>query len=227
LAAVEGACEGGQEKASCEDCQELYAQPPCVRGVMEPCPSPETLEAGKGLNQEPDVPRWFASEVLPHDEALRCWLRARFPSLSEDEDIVQESYVRLLRHRRRGAVENVKAYLFSTARNLVLDLFRRRRKGPLVEAEAGLQERVPGTAVSIPEAVSCAQEYELLLQAIDALPDRCRSIMILQKLQGLSNKEIASRLDISVNTVNAQLVLGLARCRAYLASHGVFRGGKA
>jgi RNA polymerase sigma-70 factor (ECF subfamily) len=194
---------------------------------MEPCPTPEELEARQGAHAEADLPRWFASEVLPHDEALRCWLRARYPSLNEDEDIVQESYVRLLRHRSRGAVENAKAYLFTTARNLALDLFRRRRHGPLVQAEEGAQERVPCSGVSIPEAVSCAQEYELLLQAIDALPDRCRSIMILQKLHGLSNKEIASRLDISVNTVNAQLVLGLARCRSYLASHGVFRGGKA
>jgi DNA-directed RNA polymerase specialized sigma24 family protein len=48
--------------------------------------------------------------------------------------------------------------------------------------------------------------------------------MTMQKLHGLSNLEIEERLGLSVNTVNAQLVIGLARCRRYLLARGVLRG---
>lgn len=47
--------------------------------------------------------------------------------------------------------------------------------------------------------------------------------MILQKMHGLSNQQIAERMGISINTVNAQLVIGLARCRRFLAERGVAR----
>jgi RNA polymerase sigma-70 factor (ECF subfamily) len=78
----------------------------------------------------------------------------------------------------------------------------------------------------VAEAACTSQEFEILKQAIEALPGRCREIMSLQKMQGFSNQEIALRLGVSVNTVNAQLVIGLARCRRYLLARGVLRGGR-
>ncbi|MBI2497428.1 MAG: RNA polymerase subunit sigma-24, partial [Opitutae bacterium] len=44
-----------------------------------------------------DFARWFAEEVQPHEPALRAWLRNRFPTLVDPDDLVQESYARLLR----------------------------------------------------------------------------------------------------------------------------------
>lgn len=77
---------------------------------------------------------------------------------------------------------------------------------------------------SVSEVVCRAQEFEVLQQAIHVLPERCREIMKLQKIQGLANAEIAARLGISIHTVNAQLVTGLMRCREYLKARGVLRG---
>ncbi|MBL9199496.1 MAG: hypothetical protein JNL39_03275, partial [Opitutaceae bacterium] len=47
----------------------------------------------------PDDASWFAAEVQPHDAALRAWLRARFPVLGEVDDVVQETYARVLQLR--------------------------------------------------------------------------------------------------------------------------------
>lgn len=170
---------------------------------------------------------WFSREVLPHEPALRSWLRARFPSLADSDDIVQESYARLLRAPDHGRITNAKSYLFSTARNLALDLFRRRQVAPMRAVSDHERTAVAEDRAGVADAVCTAQEFEILKMAIDALPDRCRTIMSLQKLQGLSNREIAERLGLSVNTVNAQLVIGLARCRAYLLARGVLRGARA
>ena len=170
---------------------------------------------------------WFSREVLPHEPALRSWLKARFPSLADSDDIVQESYARLLRAPDRSRITNTRSYLFSTARNLALDLFRRRQVAPMQPVSESERTAVAEERTGVAEAVCSAQEYEILRAAIDALPDRCRTIMMMQKLQGLSNQEIADRLGLSINTVNAQLVIGLARCRSYLLAHGVLRGGRA
>jgi RNA polymerase sigma-70 factor (ECF subfamily) len=176
------------------------------------------------LSADEQQRQWFANEVLPHEPALRSWLRARFPSLSDSDDVVQETYARLFRSRSTGKIENAKSYLFSTARNLAVDLFRRRKVAPIVAVNDFERSGVAEERSNVADTVSSAQELEILRNAIDSLPDRCRTIMILQKLQGLSNAEIAAQLNLSINTVNAQLVIGLARCRAYLAARGIFRG---
>lgn len=176
------------------------------------------------MSHDPEVAHWYAKEIRPHEAGLRAWLRARFPSLADHDDLLQESYLRLLRAREAGPVGNTKAFLFTTARNAALDLFRRQRvvsMEPLVsEAGSSVQEDRPG----IPEIACRSQEIEILHDAIQALPPRCREIITLQKIYGCSNREIAVRLGISINTVNAQMVIGLMRCRRYLREHGVLRG---
>jgi hypothetical protein len=61
--------------------------------------------------------KWFADEVQPHESSLRSYLRNVFPSLPDVDDLVQESYARLIRAREAGRVSYVKAFLFTTARN--------------------------------------------------------------------------------------------------------------
>src|SRR3954470_13868141 len=81
--------------------------------------------------QNPELARWFSEEIQPHESALRAFLRARFPSLVDIDDMVQESYARLLRMRAKGEIDNPKSYLFATARNAALDFFRHRSVVPM------------------------------------------------------------------------------------------------
>ena len=55
--------------------------------------------------------RWFAEEVQPHEPALRAYLRARFPAVGDHDDLVQETYARLLRAREQGRLTYAKAFL--------------------------------------------------------------------------------------------------------------------
>jgi RNA polymerase sigma-70 factor (ECF subfamily) len=168
--------------------------------------------------------RWFVEEVQPHESALRAFLRVRFPTVADLDDLVQESYARLLRAHAAGQVRNPKSYLFTTARNAAFDLFRRRATITLEPLASVETSSVIEEGHGVAETVSRTQEIEILHQAIEALPERCRAVMMLQKIHGLSNRAIAVRLGISIHTVNAQLVLGLIRCRAYFRERGVLRG---
>ena len=76
------------------------------------------------------------------------------------------------------------------------------------------------SGVAIPESVAHAEDLQLLIHAIQSLPDRCRQIMTLRKIYGLSQKEVATRLDISEHTVEAQGAIGLRKCIEYFRRHG-------
>jgi RNA polymerase sigma-70 factor (ECF subfamily) len=67
----------------------------------------------------------------------------------------------------------------------------------------------------VPNAVARAQELELLTQAIQSLPTRCRQVLTLRKIYGLSQREVAAQLGISENTVEAQGVIGLRKLAEY------------
>jgi RNA polymerase sigma-70 factor (ECF subfamily) len=165
--------------------------------------------------------RWFAEEVQPHEPALRAYLRRRFPDATDVDDLVQESYLRMWRARSAAPIASAKAYLFTTARHLALALFRRPRIFANVAVTDPPAARIIQEGADVIEHVSTAQEIGLLLNAIDALPRRCREIFILRKLQGLSQKEIAAQLGLSDQTVQVQVARGAKKCAQFLRRHGV------
>ena len=107
--------------------------------------------------------RWFVEEVQPHEPMLRAWLRARFPSLTDTDDLVQESYARLIRARERGQVTNAKSYLFKTALNAALDILRRKkvvsfeRVGEVATLSV-LEERPDASEQTLPAHLGVAQQ---------------------------------------------------------------------
>ncbi|MBA3848505.1 MAG: sigma-70 family RNA polymerase sigma factor [Opitutus sp.] len=171
------------------------------------------------MPQDSPHSHWFAAHVLPHEPMLRAWLRSRFPSGLELDDVVQEAFLRVLRAHARGRLDSPKAFLFATARNLALDRIRHRHvapSAPLVDAEGW---DVLYDADDVAETVARNQELELLTEAIQSLPDRCRQVFTLRKVYGLSQSDIARRLGISEHTVSAQLTIGVQKCTQFMAKY--------
>lgn len=180
-------------------------------------------EAGAALPEisEHTAARWFAEEVRPHEPALRAYLRGRFSALRDVDDIVQETYTRLLRARETGKASLTRAYLFVVARNVALDLIRHHQVVS-IDALADIERlSVVDDRPTAAETISHEQELELLADAIRALPPRCAEIVTLRRIEGFSHREIAQKLGIAESTINAQLAIGLMRCRQYLCAHGV------
>ena len=162
-----------------------------------------------------DSARWFAGELQPHEPMLRAWLQSRFPTGCDVDDIIQEAYFRVLKAHEISPLQSPKAFLFATARNLALDQLRRRKVActdALAETDAlHVMEGDPG----IPETLAHTQELEVLTLAIQSLPTRCRQILTLRKIYGLSQKEVAAELGISEHTVEAQGTIGLRKLAEY------------
>ena len=173
---------------------------------------------------EPDPPsleQWYREQVVVHERALRAYLRRAFPVVTDVDNVIQETFARVLEARRAAPIENVRGYLFTTARHQALNLLRRRKIisiESIAEIEAfDISTDEPG----IPEKVGLKLEIELLTQAIQSLPERCREVLTLRKIEGLSQRDIATRLGISEHTVEAQVATGMRRCAQYLRERGV------
>jgi RNA polymerase sigma factor (sigma-70 family) len=170
-------------------------------------------------SQQSESAKWFAQEVQPHEPALRAVLHKSFTGADVD-DLVQESLVRTWRAKTKGPIESGRNFLFAVARNAVRDLIRRRSANktiPVTEnAPMDVLEDKPGVA----DIVSHQQDLELLAEAVRALPDRCREVFLLRKIQGLSQRDIAARLRITENTVESLVAKGARRCADYIRSKG-------
>ncbi|TWT17951.1 RNA polymerase sigma factor [Luteimonas wenzhouensis] len=153
---------------------------------------------------------WLAEHVLPHEPALRGWLRERLALAPADvDDVVQESYARLA---GMGAVDHVaepRAYLFTVARSLVQQQLRRRQV-VAIETMAELDGLGAEAPQASPERVASAREQLALAQRLlAAMPARCRQVFRLRRIEGLSQREVSERLRISQSTVEKHMIRAL------------------
>jgi RNA polymerase sigma-70 factor (ECF subfamily) len=160
--------------------------------------------------------RWFADDVYAHDSSLKAYLRGSFPSVRDVDDLVQESYLRIWKARAAQPIASAKAFLFTVARRLALDLMRHDRRSPIVGVtdldQLFVLNKVPDAA----DAAATSQEIELLAEAVDSLPARCREIFLLRRIQGVSQKDIAARLGLSEQTVQVQAARGLRKIEEWM-----------
>jgi RNA polymerase sigma factor (sigma-70 family) len=169
---------------------------------------------------ESDNSKWFTAELAPHEQALRAYL-CGLVNPSEIDDIVQETYARLLRARDRGNIVSPRGLLFATARNAARDLFRRRTTANTISVTEIDEARVIDSAPNAAEIADRHQQTDLLAAAIAELPPRCREILVLRKFENLSHREIAQKLGISQHTVESQLTPALHRCMEFFARRGL------
>jgi RNA polymerase sigma factor (sigma-70 family) len=180
-------------------------------------PSPRT-HSGRAVG---DPTPWFVSEVLPHHAQLKSYLRGAFPSVRDVDDLVQESYLRIWRTQTAHPIRSTKAFLFRIARHLALDTIRNRRRAPLQSLNDPAVLDVTADKPAPDDALGLQEKIEALSDAIAALPDRRREIIVLCKLHRHSQEEVARRLGVSVRTVENQLYRGIRQCEALLRRRGI------
>jgi len=165
--------------------------------------------------------RWFVDEVQPHERSLRSYLSGSFPAVRDVDDVVQESFLRAWRTKAKQPILSAKGFLFKVARHLAIDVIRRERRSPIDPAGAPEAVNVSEDKPIVSSTVSRQEKIQLLIAAIDALPPKCRQVVVLRKLQGVPVRQIAGQLRISEKGVEIQLTRGIARCREYLAKRGI------
>ena len=134
-------------------------------------------------------------------------------------DLVQETFCKLYEdHVNLNIHLSVKSYLYKSVYNSSLNEIKY-QKAVNNYADRELLDFYFSEIVQTPEAELALQNEDIrkaLEEAINKLPERCREVFVLSKVEELSNKEIAEKLNISVKTVEVQMTKALSRLREEL-----------
>jgi RNA polymerase sigma factor (sigma-70 family) len=168
---------------------------------------------------------WFASQILPHEGVLVRYLTRVWPNSSEVLDLRQDIYVRVYESARGVLPTSPKAFLFTTARNLMTDRIRHNRVVFIDSMQDVDHLNVLIDEISPERRVGARQELRILARAFDSLSEKCRNVVWLRRVEGLSQRDTAERLGLLEGAVESQLARGVrALAHAVFGSAG---GGEA
>ncbi len=156
-----------------------------------------------------DLDRWFIREIVAHEAALTRYIARIWSDPSEAHDIRQDAYIRVYESAANARPNSPKSFLFQTARNLMVDR-RRRQRVVSIECVEDLEAlHVSVDELSPERRLSALQELRLLAAAFNALPSKCRNVVWLRRVEGLSQREVAQRLNIGETTVEKHVARGV------------------
>jgi RNA polymerase sigma factor (sigma-70 family) len=153
--------------------------------------------------------QWFVNEVLPYEGVLMRYLARSWHNESELTDLRQEIYVRVYESARDNLPTHPKAVLFASARNLIIDRVRRQRVVSIESLEQFHHCDEFVDEISPERVLSARQEFSLLSQAFNSLSEKCKTVIWLRRVEGLSQRDTAKRLGLNEGAVESQLARGL------------------
>ncbi len=138
-------------------------------------------------------------------------------SVEDSEDIVQELFIKLWANRGKIEIrDTVAGYLFQAAKNMAINHIRSETSRKV--AIGKLQQDYLFTDIDDVEY----EEFDMALQdCVDQLPARNKEILLMHRMQGYKQKEIAEKLQISVQTIKNQIGISLQRLKKCLEIKGL------
>jgi RNA polymerase sigma-70 factor (ECF subfamily) len=138
------------------------------------------------------------------------------------DDVIQEMYAKFLMLDTLETIRFPRQYAFLTARAIIIDHIRHSRVVSITSSGSLELLDVPTLQANGEECVEFREEVREVVAALDQLSKTCRETLILRRVEGLSQKEVARRLNISEKTVEKHMANGV---RMLIKMFG--RGGKA
>jgi RNA polymerase sigma factor (sigma-70 family) len=166
-------------------------------------------ERPKVVDRRRKLVTWVLAEVMPHEAAVRNWLRRSRVADEDIDDLIQEAYCKLVSLETVEHISRPDGYFFRIVRNLLMDHIRRSRIVRFETVEEMALSSVCSEEASPEQIVGAQKELEKVSRLIRSLPARCRQIIQLRKVEGISQKEIARRLGITESTVENEAALGM------------------
>jgi len=153
-----------------------------------------------------------------HGKPLFAFIRGNMRNPHDAEDVYQEVLARMLGIAGTGEIKNLQGYMFTVARNLLIERTseERRLRGSADIDDPAIQDRLvdtpdPGALVDFERRITRLREV------LRNLPLRWLTAVVMCHMHGMSYQEAATRLGVSVNSIKKYLKKALARCRCEMA----------
>lgn len=159
---------------------------------------------------------------LQYEATLRRVV-GRYRRRGEDvDDLVQEAFLRTYAANEKEEIRNPKAFLIRVAKNLAISEAMRKEHSATesFEDSGGSDVYVDEGQGTVEEQVDGRRKLFVLSQAIASLKPELRQALLMCKIEKLKFRQIATRLDVSVSTVEKRVAAALIACNAYLRDQG-------
>lgn len=128
------------------------------------------------------------------------------------EEIVEDVFVRIWQQRETlPSIQNLRVYLYTATKNSSLNYLSRTATASITEPFDHIHVELNESALTPEQILITAEIQQKIQKAVEALPPRCKMIFKLVREDGLKYKEIAQILNISVNTIDAQMAIAVKR----------------
>ena len=177
-----------------------------------------TIEGGSQCERDVGDRRAHDQQIAAvfeqYSAMLKRYLWSKVRSQEDVADLMHETYERFQRHKDRIELATAQNFLFTIARNLIIDRVRHKRVSE-VDQDVDV-EQLLDPLPSPEQQIIDAEAVTALNSAIESLPSQCRRVFVMRKIHQLSQKDIAEKLSISVSTVEKHIAMGMKQCRQRL-----------
>ena len=151
------------------------------------------------------------------------FFRNRLDNSNDADDLSQDVFTLWLNRKEQTPVKESRAYLFKIANHVLIDHWRRNQRQ--TKSETSIDEVVHEHSFEQREAdpseiLEHQQCIQRLSEALETLPPRRREAFLLYRFDGLSQSEIAERMEISISMVEKHIAAALVHCKKHLDNQG-------
>jgi len=172
----------------------------------DPANSSESQAASRAASAAASAESAIAALVDEYAGTLYRVAYSVLRNTADAEDAVQETYLRVLRHRHSlGEIRDPRVWLVRIVWNVVLDRKRRMKTRPETDDIADLARLLPASGLSAEERVACAEHHAQVLRAVEQLPAKEQRVLMLSAFEELSSVEIARILGTTESTIRSRL----------------------
>jgi RNA polymerase sigma-70 factor (family 1) len=133
------------------------------------------------------------------------------------EEIVEDVFIRIWQHREGlPSIRDLRVYLYTATKNTALNYLSKKARESITEPFDHIQIELNSSSITPEQILITAEMFKKIQKTVEALPPRCKMIFKLVREDGLRYKEIAEILNISVNTIDAQMAIAVKRIASAL-----------
>ncbi|ENW92163.1 MULTISPECIES: sigma-70 family RNA polymerase sigma factor [Acinetobacter] len=149
-----------------------------------------------------------------HHSWLYQWLKRRLNHSEDAADLAHDTFIRILKRKDQLYFDQPRALLTTVAKGILINWYQRKSiEKAYLEA---LSSRPEYDEISPEQKISAIESLCLINQLLNQMPERQQQVFIWSQLEGLTQQEIANRLNISTRTVMRDLVAVLTQCLAIM-----------